>query len=131
MGERATEVFAPDVLVPAPAQGALAVECRQSDPGAVTAIETLIDPAAAACAAAERRILARLEAGCTAPVASHATIDGGRITLTAGVFALDGSTRLVVSGTADVDRHLELGEDLARQLLDRGAVDIMTVAEDS
>ena len=131
MGERATEVFAPGILIPAPAQGALAVECRESDPGAVTAIETLIDPAAAACAAAERRILARLEAGCTAPVASHATIDGDRITLTAGVFALDGSARLVVSGTTDADRHLELGDDLARQLLDRGAVDIMTVAEDS
>ena len=62
-------------------------------------------------------------------VAGHATIDGDRITLTAGVFALDGSTRLVVSGTADVDRHLELGDDLARQLLDRGAVGIMTIDE--
>ncbi|MEZ2121755.1 hydroxymethylbilane synthase [Corynebacterium sp. CCM 9203] len=128
MGERATEVFSPDVLLPAPAQGALAVECRESDPDAVAAIETLSDPAASACAAAERRILSKLEAGCTAPVASHATIEDGRITLTAGVFALDGSTRLVLSGVADVAEHLKLGDDLARQLLDRGAADVMADA---
>ncbi|QYH20334.1 hydroxymethylbilane synthase [Corynebacterium aquatimens] len=122
--DRTTEVFSPEVLMPAPAQGALAVECRADDAATRAVIDPLCDAAALTCSHAERQVLATLEAGCTAPVAAYATIDGGEVTLTAGVFALDGSAQLVetASGSEAAD---ELGQRVAAALIARGAADIM------
>ena len=122
--DRATEVFAPDTLVPAPAQGALAVECRADDADNVRALDALIDEEATACAAAERQVLTTLQAGCTAPVAAYATRkENGELTLRAGVFALDGKTQLVetVTGTDAI----EVGTRAAEALLARGARALM------
>lgn len=121
--ERASEVFAPEVVMPAPAQGALAVECRVDDAAARAAIDSLVDPAATRCAAAERQVLATLEAGCTAPVAAYARVEGEQITLRAGVFALDGSAQLVEEG-AGTD-GAALGRRLAARLIERGAAELM------
>lgn len=122
-GDRATEVFAPEVFMPAPAQGALAVECRSDDAVAREAIDKLIDASATAEATAERAVLARLEAGCTAPVAASAVFDGSGVTLRAGVFALDGSRQLVEE--AQGTDPAELGRKVAEVLLERGAADLM------
>lgn len=122
-GFRASEVFSPEVILPAPAQGALAIECRAEDAEARRAIDSLIDAAAYTCAIAERIVLNRLEAGCTAPVAAHSTLDGDTITLTAGVFALDGSAQLKHSATGT--DPVELGERIARLLIEEGAAEIM------
>ena len=122
-GERATQLFDASVFMPAPAQGALAVECRSGDTETRAAIDALADADATAQAMAERQVLATLEAGCTAPVAAYATVDGGEITLHAGVFALDGSAQLTesASGTDPVS----LGRSVAGALLERGAARIM------
>ena len=122
-GDRATEVFSPEVFMPAPAQGALAVECRSDDAVAREAIDKLIDAAATAESTAERAVLARLEAGCTAPVAASAVFDGSGVTLRAGVFALDGSRQLVEE--AQGADPAELGRKVAEVLLERGAADLM------
>lgn len=122
-GDRATEVFSPEVFMPAPAQGALAVECRSDDAVAREAIDKLIDDAATAESTAERAVLARLEAGCTAPVAASAVLDGTNVTLRAGVFALDGSRQLVEE--AQGTDPAELGRKVAEALLERGAADVM------
>lgn len=122
-GDRATEVFAPEVFMPAPAQGALAVECRSDDAVAREAIDKLIDDAATAESTAERAVLARLEAGCTAPVAASAVLEGANVTLRAGVFALDGSRQLVEE--AQGTDPAELGRKVAEALLERGAADVM------
>ena len=122
-GDRATEVFSPEVFMPAPAQGALAVECRSDDAVAREAIDKLIDASATAEATAERAVLARLEAGCTAPVAASAVFDGSGVTLRAGVFALDGSRQLVEE--AQGADPAELGRKVAEALLERGAADLM------
>lgn len=122
--DRATEVFAPETLLPAPAQGALAVECRAADAENVRALDALVDEDATACAAAERQVLATLQAGCTAPVAAYATRkENGELTLRAGVFALDGATQLVetVTGTDAV----EVGTRAAEALVARGAKELM------
>ncbi len=122
--DRATEVFAPDTLVPAPAQGALAVECRADDADNVRALDALIDEEATVCAAAERQVLTTLQAGCTAPVAAYATrAEDGELTLRTGVFALDGKTQLVetVTGTDAI----EVGARAAEALLARGARALM------
>lgn len=124
-GNRATELFDPEVFMPAPAQGALAVECRADDDATRAAIDRLVDPTATAAATAERQVLATLEAGCTAPVASYATVDEetGLLTLRGGVFALDGSAQLVE--TAEGEDPVTLGHEVAAALLERGAAEIM------
>ena len=124
MSDRATQVFDPSVILPAPAQGALAIECRADDAEAVAAVDKLLDAAAFTCATTERIVLNRLEAGCTAPVASHSTIDDdGTIHLTAGVFALDGSAQLLYRGSGT--DPVALGEAAAADLLGRGAADLI------
>lgn len=122
-GDRATEVFSPEVLMPAPAQGALAVECRSDDAAARVAIDKLADAAATAESAAERSVLATLEAGCTAPVAASAVFDGQGVHLRAGVFALDGSRQLVEEARGE--DPAQLGRQVAETLLQRGAADLM------
>lgn len=122
-GDRATEVFAPEVFMPAPAQGALAVECRADDAVVREAIDKLIDAAATAESTAERAVLARLEAGCTAPVAASAVFDGSGVTLRAGVFAFDGSRQLVEE--AQGTDPAVLGRKVAEVLLERGAADLI------
>ncbi|GAB3944690.1 hydroxymethylbilane synthase [Corynebacterium tapiri] len=128
LGERATQVFASEQLYPAPAQGALAIECRADDADAVAAITALADAQATTCALAERTVLASLEAGCTAPVAAWATVDeDAHIDLRAGVFALDGSRRLVERAQGTDPQAL--GQQLAQRLLDAGAAEVMSDAK--
>ena len=119
LGDQATQIFDPSEFMPAPAQGALAVECRADDEYARGAVDKLVSPDDTLCVRAERTVLAVLEAGCTAPVASTATIDGGEITLRGGVFALDGSAQLVEEATGT--DPVGLGREVARKLFDGGA----------
>ena len=125
MLDRATQCFDPHIIMPAPAQGALAVECRSDDARAVAAIDFLADPDTTVRATAERTLLSCLEAGCTAPVAAFADVRAGRLELRAGVFALDGSRQLIHSAMSDVSEAAELGERVARELLAQGASDVM------
>lgn len=122
-GDRPTEVFDPQVFMPAPAQGALAVECRTDDAAARAAIDKLADASATAESTAERSVLATLEAGCTAPVAATAMRNGDTVALRAGVFALDGSRQLVEE--AEGTDPAELGRRVAEALLERGAAALM------
>lgn len=122
-GDRPTEVFDPQVFMPAPAQGALAVECRTDDAAARAAIDKLADASATAESTAERTVLATLEAGCTAPVAATAVRNGDKVALRAGVFALDGSRQLVEE--AEGTDPAELGRRVAEALLERGAAALM------
>lgn len=121
--ERATQLFDSAEFMPAPAQGALAVECRADDEETRAAIDALADAEATARASAERQVLATLEAGCTAPVAAFATVRGGEVELTAGAFAVDGSAQL--TETARGTDPVEVGRRAAEALLSRGAADIM------
>ncbi len=128
MQDRATEVFDPSILLPAPAQGALAIECRVEDEDIVTALNMLMHADTYVTAVAERTVLNRLEAGCTAPVAAHATLDGysgDTMTLTAGVFALDGSEQLVHTLEGRGQEPVELAEQVAAYLLEQGAADLI------
>lgn len=134
---RATELFSPEVFMPAPAQGALAVECRAEDTAAVAALDAIACPTATLCAVAERAILARLEAGCTAPVAAFAQVDtdeAGERTLrvTGGVFGLDGrvarkaTDSRSLAGVADEAAvGVAVGVAVAEQLLAAGARELM------
>ncbi len=126
-GARATQLFDADVFMPAPAQGALAVECRVDDAATREAIDSLIDASATAESHAERAVLATLEAGCTAPVAACAKVSGSGadavVHLRAGVFALDGSRQLVEEARGS--DPAALGAEVAAALLERGAAELM------
>ncbi|SDQ16102.1 hydroxymethylbilane synthase [Quadrisphaera sp. DSM 44207] len=126
--DEASEVLEPDVLLPAPGQGALAVECRADDEQVLAACAQLEHPASRAEVTAERALLAALEAGCTAPVGALArTGPDGSLQLRALVASPDGAARLERSGRASSPapadaRHL--GQRLAGDLLAAGAADL-------
>lgn len=111
----------PAVMLPAPGQGALALESRAADAGTAAACAALDDATTRACVTAERALLAALEAGCSAPVGALATQDGSVLTLTAVATAVDGSTTVRRTRTGPVDQPAELGRRLAGELLAAGA----------
>ncbi|GAA0230782.1 hydroxymethylbilane synthase [Cryptosporangium japonicum] len=125
-----TEALDPDVLVPAPAQGALAVECRSDDPDLVELLGSLEDAGARAEVIAERSLLAALEAGCSAPVAAWATYSATEFILRARVASLDGTKVLTEARTIAPhdDLHTDaeaVGRQLAADLLAAGADTLM------
>jgi hydroxymethylbilane synthase len=126
-----TETLDPLQVLPAPAQGALAVECRADDGRTRDLLAPLDDAGTRACVVAERAALAALEAGCSAPVAAAAELaegdDGPELFLRASVTAIDGSDGVRGSLTGPVGDAARLGRELAADLLDRGAAALMAV----
>jgi hydroxymethylbilane synthase len=126
-----TETLDPLQVLPAPAQGALAVECRTSDARTRELLGRLEDVSARACVVAERSTLAALEAGCSAPVAAYAEIaegdTGPELFLRASVTAIDGSDAVRGSVAGPLHEGAALGRALAAELLDRGAAELMAV----
>ncbi len=121
-----TEVLDPIQVLPAPAQGALAVECRLDDTDLLALLAPLDDPDTRAAVAAERGLLAALEAGCTAPVAALAEVaigddDQPEIYLRGSVTALDGSDSVRLSATGPITEAAAIGRRLAGDLLEAGA----------
>lgn len=128
----AAELLPPETMLPAPGQGALAVQCRADDEAALELLAAIADPAARATTAAERAFLRALGAGCTAPVGAYATVDEDgpasasnsllqgrwRVRLDGIVLSPDGREVVRVSGEGDPD---EVGERLARDALAAGA----------
>jgi hydroxymethylbilane synthase len=127
----ATEVIDPIQMLPAPAQGALAVECRLGDTAALAAVAGLDDPDTRAAVRAERALLAALQAGCSAPVGALAVIaepeddQPAELFLRACVVAPDGSDAVRLSATGAATAADEVGRRLAADLLADGADRIM------
>jgi hydroxymethylbilane synthase len=124
-----SEILDPIQVLPAPAQGALAVETRDADASARELLASLDDPETRAAVAAERALLVALEAGCSAPVAGLAEIvdDEGstQVFLRASVTAPDGSDAVRQSATGPVSDAEGVGRRLAAELLADGAARLM------
>ncbi|MFF9915818.1 hydroxymethylbilane synthase [Streptomyces sp. NPDC013457] len=127
-----------DSVLPAPGQGALAIECLASDADLVAALAAHDDPHTRAAVTAERSLLAALEAGCSAPVGALADLlaeDSGRgqivteMRLRGVVGTTDGSTLVQLSTTGPVpashDEAMALGRELADEMLAKGAAGLM------
>lgn len=134
--EEATEFLDPDVMLPAPGQGALAVECLSSRTELVTQLAELDDPHTRAAVTAERTLLAALEAGCSAPVGALADLSGdgqdvNEMRLRGVVGTTDGTTLVQLSTTgpvpasADESVPHQLGRTLADEMLAKGAAGLM------
>jgi hypothetical protein len=123
--EEATEVFDVHSFLPAPAQGALAVECRAGEEPARAAVNSILDAKALTCATVERVVLNRLEAGCTAPVGAYAETYQHEIIVTAAVVSVDGQQRVTASASAPITEAVAVAEEIAAQLLADGAGKIL------
>ena len=132
LAHRIGERLSPELLLPAPGQGALAVTIRTDDSGVHAAVHRAVhDDASALCVAAERAFLRRLEGGCQIPVAALARIDppsSRMLRLDGRVISLTGD-KLVgghEAGSAENERAAgELGVRLAERLLTQGAATIL------
>jgi len=116
-------------MLPAIGQGALALEARAGDERVVALCRALADPAAEVTTTAERALLAGLGVGCRTPVAGHATLAEGRLTLAGLVGRPDASEMIRETVTGAPADAAALGSDLARRLLARGADRILRELE--
>lgn len=134
-------------LLPAPGQGALAVECRSEDAAVLAALAPLDDRDTRASVEAERAVLARLGAGCAAPVGASAAVIDGVLSLRAAVFGADGARSVEATATARAARSDDapgaspttdaaptpaeaLGVRVAEELLARGAAEVTPLGAD-
>ena len=124
-GHAVTQVFEPDEMLPAPGQGALAVECRDGEPELAALLAAVTDEASVAAVTAERSLLEALAAGCSAPVGAYA--EGAEpLRMRAAVMSTDGTRMLRAHGSASGADARRLGRDLAAELLGRGASDLIS-----
>jgi hydroxymethylbilane synthase len=131
--DEVTEVLDPLQMLPAPGQGALAIECRTADADLVASLARLDDPATRAAVTAERAVLSTLEAGCSAPLGALAEVvegeDGEELWLRAVALSEDGVLSVRMSATGPVTEAVRLGTRLAGDMLAEGAADLMTAPQ--
>jgi hydroxymethylbilane synthase len=124
--DEVTEVLDPLQMLPAPGQGALAVECRSADGDLAAEVRSAIDdPRTRAAVSAERAVLAALEAGCSAPVGALAEVaegdDGEELWLRAVALSEDGAVAVRRSATGSPKEADRVGRELAEEMLADGA----------
>lgn len=128
--EHITQQIDPNVMLPAPAQGALGIQCRDEDDHVLTLLQPLDHEATRLAVTAERSYLNELEAGCRLPVAAYATFVGPNLELKGRVNSVDGHTVVSVSRQLPVaslkpslrDKFaVKLGRDSAREAMIKGA----------
>lgn len=128
--DRVTEVLDPLQMLPAPGQGALAVECRVADAELVDQVRRAIeDPATRAAITAERTVLADLEAGCSAPVGALAEVVEGEVGeelwIRAVALSPDGALSVRRSASGPPDQAREIGTRLAAEMAEDGAGELL------
>ncbi|HOY66700.1 MAG TPA: hydroxymethylbilane synthase [Candidatus Ozemobacteraceae bacterium] len=130
--DRITEWFDPPALIPAAGQGMLGIQCRSDDLALIELLEdTLDDPLASHCAAAERGFLHRLQGGCQTPMGVHAThADDETLRLTAFVALPDGSKYLKTDLSGPANYAADLGCLAAEDLLEKGAASLLAAPPD-
>lgn len=119
--ELVTEALAPERMLPAPGQGALALQCRAADASTRALLSDLDDPISRGETDAERAFLAGLGGGCMAPIAALGRGRADHIHLTGLVSSEDGRQQVRVEGTAPLGEAATLGRELAAEALGRGA----------
>ncbi|MDQ0908558.1 hydroxymethylbilane synthase [Streptomyces canus] len=132
--DEVTDFLSVDTVLPAPGQGALAIECTADNADLIAALGELDDPFTRVAVTAERSLLAALEAGCSAPVGALADLlaDGQivkEMRLRGVVGTTDGSRTVQLSTTGPVpetyDQAMALGRELAAEMLAQGAAGLM------
>ena len=125
LSKRISEVLSPEVCLPAVGQGAIAVECRLKDAEAADLLAPLDDAETRTAILAERALLAALQGGCQVPLGAWARIERGELLLDACVCSVDGSQYVKQHATAPPEQAAQLGEHMARLLIEAGAQSIL------
>ena len=125
LSERIRHCLTPDISLPAVGQGALGLECRAADQDVLALIQPLLHEETDVCVRAERAFNAYLEGGCQVPIAGYATLQDGKIHIEGRVGSPDGQTLLRAELTDEANNAHQLGENLARNLLDQGAGELL------
>ena len=125
----ATYVFPPEEMLPAVAQGALALEARADDAATMKRLAALEHPETRVRVEAERGFLGRLEGGCQVPIAGHAVVEAGRVRMRALVASLDGKQVIRGERSAPLPEARAMGVALAEELLSKGAGEILAECE--
>jgi hydroxymethylbilane synthase len=127
LGGQISESFDLDSYLPAPAQGALAIECRSDAADVIAALAAIDHRPSRLAAIAERAVLAGLQAGCAAPVGAHAKLDADQLQLAAIVVAVDGShsVHAQASASADDAGASAAGAQVVADLLGQGAAELV------
>lgn len=125
LSEHITERVVLEAMLPAPGQGALAVQCRRDDVETLGLLLAIEHPPTRAAVAAERSFLQALGGGCSLPVGAHAELRDGCLHLQGIVISLDGQRLIRVAGEGD--DPLALGARLAEQALALGAAEVLNV----
>ncbi|EMA00679.1 hydroxymethylbilane synthase [Haloarcula vallismortis] len=118
----------PDRFVPAPGQGALAVTAVDGDL-ALDIKDRLDDPQTRVETTVERTILEELGGGCVAPIGVHAQLEGGVVHTRVRVLSQDGTEEVSVGRDVPAERHIDAAQDLAAELAERGADDLIAEAK--
>lgn len=125
-----SQILPLEVMLPAPAQAALAVECRDEDAWR-TLLNPINHPETEGAVTAERAFLAAFEGGCSLPVAAYAEVSDGQLRLIGRVVSADGTSQIDVSASApftDTDAAAALGVSLADEAKGQGALALLEVA---
>jgi hydroxymethylbilane synthase len=121
-GDKVTQVFKPDVMLPAVGQGALGIETRADDSGTLALAASLDDVETRGCVTAERALLRELQGGCQVPVGAWARIAAdGELEIEAGVFSPDGTEAVRRSNCGSPSDAEAIGVRLAHALIEAGA----------
>jgi len=125
LSQRISEVLSPEVCMPAVGQGAIAVQCRLKDTEAADLLAPLDDAETRTAVIAERALLAALQGGCQVPLGAWARIERGELLLEACVCSVDGVQYVKQRATASPEQAAQLGEHMARVLIEAGAQSIL------
>lgn len=123
--QRISEVLSPEVCMPAVGQGAIAVECRLKDREAEELLAPLDDAETRAAVIAERALLGALHGGCQVPMGAFARVENGQLLMDACVCSVDGVHYVKQRAAAPQEQAAQLGEHMARLLLEAGAQPIL------
>lgn len=113
-----------DWMLPAPAQGAIVVVCRQGDSYAKNACISFNDPNTELCTRIERDFLRALLGGCSTPISALAEVQNGQVAFKGNILSLDGSRKAEVEKIVPVHKAMHLGKEAALELLSNGGQDI-------
>lgn len=125
LSNRISEVLSPEVCMPAVGQGAIAVECRLKDTEAADLLAPFDDAETRTAIIAERALLAALQGGCQVPLGAWARVERGELLLDACVCSVDGVQYVKQRLTAPPEQAAQLGEHMARVLIEAGAQSIL------
>ena len=126
---RIRAVIAPEDMLPAVGQGALAIECRGDRADVLSLLKPLHDEATAACVCAERALSRALAGSCNVPLGGYAEISAARLALRGFVGAPDGTRHVSAAIEGAAAQAEALGESLAAELRRRGAAEILAALD--